>query len=86
MAKTFAAAQAKQEFGNLLDNAQREPVTITKKGRPVAVVMSMQEYEHFQEVENAYWASQADKAYQEGFLSEADSAKALQKLWKKAKS
>lgn len=86
MTKTFAAAQAKQEFGNLLDNAQREPVTITKKGRPVAVVMSMQEYEHFQEVENAYWASQADKAYQEGFLSEADSTKALQKLWKKAKS
>jgi len=28
----------------LLDSAQREPVTISKKGRLVAVMMSVQEY------------------------------------------
>tara|TARA_B100000315_G_C14164082_1_gene401416 strand:+ start:127 stop:375 length:249 start_codon:yes stop_codon:yes gene_type:complete len=39
------AAQAKTNFGALLDTVQREPVTISKKGRPVAVMMSMEEYE-----------------------------------------
>lgn len=43
--KTMPAAKAKTNFGALLDSAQREPVTISKKGRPVAVMMSMQEYE-----------------------------------------
>lgn len=43
--KTMPAAQAKTKFGFLIDTAQREPVTISKKGRPVAVMMSMQEYE-----------------------------------------
>ena len=45
MKKPMPAAHAKTNFGALLDSAQREPVTITKQGRPVAVVMSMQEYE-----------------------------------------
>ena len=43
--KTMPAAEAKTNFGTLLDTAQREPVTISKKGRPVAVMMSIQEYE-----------------------------------------
>ncbi|MFQ5730104.1 MAG: type II toxin-antitoxin system Phd/YefM family antitoxin [Waddliaceae bacterium] len=38
------AAEAKTNFGALLDSAQREPVTISKKGRPVAVLMSMEEF------------------------------------------
>jgi len=39
------AVEAKTNFGALLDSAQREPITISKKGRPVAVMMSMQDYE-----------------------------------------
>lgn len=42
--KTMPAAEAKTNFGALLDSAQREPITISKKGRPVAVMMSMQDY------------------------------------------
>ncbi len=45
MRKPMPAAQAKTNFGALLDTVQREPVTISKKGRPVAVMMSMEEYE-----------------------------------------
>ena len=45
MMKTMPAAEAKTNFGALLDMAQREPITISKKGRPVAVMMSIQEYE-----------------------------------------
>ena len=42
--KTIASTQAKSNFGALLDTAQREPVMIEKKGRPVAVVVSYEEY------------------------------------------
>ncbi len=43
--KTIPAKQAKDQFGSLLEAAQREPVTITKQGRPAAVVISLDEYE-----------------------------------------
>ena len=42
--RRIAALDAKNRFGELLDNAQREPVTIEKHGRPVAVLVSAQEY------------------------------------------
>lgn len=46
--ETIAAADAKTNFGALLDKAQREPVTISKNGRAVAVVMSAAAYEEQQ--------------------------------------
>lgn len=42
--KAIAAKEAKNNFGTLMDTAQREPVTIEKHGRPVAVIMSAKEY------------------------------------------
>lgn len=45
---TFAASEAKNHFGRLLDTAQREPVTIARKGRPVAVLLSKHEYDLMQ--------------------------------------
>ncbi len=43
--KSISASEAKTRFGELLDNAQREPVTVSKQGRPVAVMMSIHDYE-----------------------------------------
>ena len=42
--KKIASTKAKSNFGELLDMAQREPVTIEKQGRPVAVVVSFEDY------------------------------------------
>ncbi len=42
--KKIASTKAKSNFGELLDTAQREPVTIERQGRPVAVVVSIEEY------------------------------------------
>jgi len=42
--KAIAAREAKNRFGSLMDTAQREPVAIEKHGRPVAVLMSVEEY------------------------------------------
>ena len=41
--KTLTSVEAQNHFGELLDTAQREPVTITRRGRPVAVVLSPQD-------------------------------------------
>jgi len=43
--KAIAAKEAKNNFGELMDTAQREPVTIERRGRAVAVVISAKEYE-----------------------------------------
>ncbi|MDQ2675752.1 MAG: type II toxin-antitoxin system Phd/YefM family antitoxin [Actinomycetota bacterium] len=43
--KEIAAKDAKNRFGRLLDAAQSAPVRVTKKGRAVGVMMSMQQYE-----------------------------------------
>ena len=42
--KVFSAKDAKRHFGELMDTVQREPVSIEKHGRPVAVMLSEVEY------------------------------------------
>jgi len=46
--KTIPSTEAKTNFGMLLDTAQREPVRVSRQGRSVAVMMSMQEYEEYE--------------------------------------
>ena len=43
--KEVAAREAKNRFGHLLDAAQSAPVRVTRKGRVVGVMMSVQQYE-----------------------------------------
>lgn len=43
--KTISAIDAKNRFGQLLDAARRMPVTVTKNGRPAAVMLSIEDYE-----------------------------------------
>ena len=38
--RTVTSVEAQNHFGELIDSAQREPVTITRRGRPVAFVLS----------------------------------------------
>ena len=78
--KTFAASEAKNEFGRLLDTARREPVTIEKKGRPVAVVLSIEEYEHLEALDDAWWAARADEAGEEGFIGPEEGEKLMREL------
>ena len=47
------STEAKTHFGALLDKAQREPVRIEKKGRPVAVIMSENEYQIYEDLKLA---------------------------------
>ncbi|MBF0620967.1 MAG: type II toxin-antitoxin system Phd/YefM family antitoxin [Magnetococcales bacterium] len=47
---TITAREAKNRFGNLMDQAQREPVIIEKNGRPVAVVLSIDEHQRTEQL------------------------------------
>ena len=43
--KTMSAKDAKNSFGLLLDQARAEPVQVEKHGRPVVVVVSVEEFQ-----------------------------------------
>ncbi len=43
--ESLSANDAKTQFGDLLLKAQRAPVQINKNGKPVVVVLSVEEYE-----------------------------------------
>ena len=43
--KSMPAGEAKNNFGLLIDDAQRAPVRIEKHGRPVAFVLSAIDFE-----------------------------------------
>ena len=43
--QSMSARDAKNGFGRLIDLARAEPVSIEKYGRPVVVVMAVEEYE-----------------------------------------
>jgi prevent-host-death family protein len=58
------AKEAKQQFGQLITKAQKEPVTVRRNGVPCVIVMSIEDYEHFLEMENElmlYKAKKEDK-------------------------
>lgn len=38
--KTMTSLEAQNRFGELIDTSQREPVLITRRGRPVSIVIS----------------------------------------------
>ena len=48
--RTISSIDAKNRFGQLLDAARRAPVTVTRKGRPAAVVLSIEDYERLRGV------------------------------------
>jgi prevent-host-death family protein len=50
--KTLTAKDAKYGFGRLIDMARAEPVLVAKHGRPVAVVMSVEEYQRLKSSED----------------------------------
>jgi prevent-host-death family protein len=49
--QTLSAKDAKYGFGRLIDLARLEPVAVAKHGRPVVVVMAVEEYDRLRGIE-----------------------------------
>ena len=55
--REIAARDAKNRFGRLLDAAQNAPVRVTRNGRAVVVMMSVQ---HYERLRGAAWEQLAE--------------------------
>jgi prevent-host-death family protein len=48
---SLSAREAKYNFGRLIDSARAAPVVVEKHGRPVVIVLSVEEYERLKSIE-----------------------------------
>lgn len=76
---TMTATEAKNSFGELLDDAKTRPIKIEKNGRAVAVVVSAEDFERFEAFEDAFWGRQAEEALKEGTIGVKESEAFLKK-------
>ena len=74
---TIAATEVKNHFGQYLEETISNPVFIRKTGRPVAVMLSVKEYERLTGLEDAFWAQKAMKAEKGGYIGASASQKFL---------
>lgn len=65
MMKTMTANEAKTHFGELIMKVQGTPITITKNNKPVAVVISMEEYEMIEKMKLASLKAQLEVSLQQ---------------------
>ncbi|MBR9912371.1 MAG: type II toxin-antitoxin system Phd/YefM family antitoxin [Gammaproteobacteria bacterium] len=59
---TLSANEAKTHFGDMLLKAQRAPIQISKNGKPVAVVISADEYASIEKLKLQLLQSRAVQA------------------------
>ena len=55
------ASDAKREFGEVLLKAQKEPVGINRNGKPVAVMVSADEYSRMEALKETYLKAELAK-------------------------
>lgn len=66
---TVAATDLKNKLGQIINQAQREPVLVQSHGRDVVVIVDHEEFSRLRRLEDAYWAERAEEALKSGFLS-----------------
>jgi antitoxin Phd len=71
------ATELKNRLGQYLDVAETNPVFVKKSGRKKSVLLSNAMYEKLLAYEDAYWASKAKKAEDEGYLGDEASEEIL---------
>ena len=75
--QSMSAHQAKARFGQLLDAARVDPVTIEKHGRPVAVLVSIEEYDSIEAMKLERLRAEVERgidAIERGDFTEYDGA------------
>lgn len=73
----ITATELKNRLGRYLDVAETNPVFVKKSGRDKSVLISNAMYEQFLAYEDAYWASKAQIAEDEGYLGDKVSEELL---------
>ncbi len=74
------ATEMKQRLGQYLDYALAGPVMVEKSGRPLVVLLSVDEYERLSAFEDAFWAHKAMDAEKSGWASEEEVAALIERF------
>ena len=73
----FTASDARRRFGRLLETVQREPVTITKNGRAVAIIVPSSDNDLILEtqefLEDRQWRERVADAERGGYIGVEES-------------
>ena len=75
---TVAATELKNKFGQIIDQARREPVLVQSHGRDMVVILDHAEFQRLRQLEDLYWIARADEALKSGFLSPEETMARLQ--------
>jgi len=78
--QVFTSREAQNHFGDLMMEAIKQPVAISRYGKEAFVVMSQQEYMRFSHIEDIYLVSQAEAAMAEGTIGYEESRKLMDKI------
>jgi prevent-host-death family protein len=65
--KIMTSSEARQSFSRVISTAETEPVTISKKNKEVAVVISAGRYHELKRLEDILYGKAAMLAIEEGF-------------------
>lgn len=76
----ISSSELKMHFGEYLEKALQVPIHISKTKRPVAVLISEQEYERLTKIESMYLVRLAEEAKQEGYVSQDKVNELLERL------
>jgi len=71
------ATEVKNRFGEYLEKARHQPVIVEKTGRKYAVIVSYEEYERLQAIEDRQWALTAEEARKSGYVGTEETMKVL---------
>lgn len=78
--KSVSATELKNQTGRQIEAALTGPVVINKAHRPVVVLISYEEFQRYQSLEDRYWGDLAKEASEEGFLSAKASGALLDEM------
>ena len=79
--KIINAEKAESQLGEVLSMAETNPVAIRERNGRTIVLLSMKQYELFEQLEDMYWAARADEVVAENdWMSTEKSEALLQKM------
>lgn len=78
---SVTSVEAQNRFGELIDRSQREPVQVTRRGRPVAYVICDQDMQELSDLQTrreaaSHWYAQ----YQASLMNEQGTANEISSL------
>jgi prevent-host-death family protein len=81
---TVNATEAKNRFGQIIEQARKEPVVVQSHGRDAVVILDHAEFARLRRLEDAYWVARAEEAIQNGFLSPEETVARLKARYEAA--